>query len=296
MDCDQLFEKPWELPCESLENLVHLQIESGPDVCLWSLDVTLLNKNLRCFSYWGDIQIEPVDIDYGFPKLKTLLMRDYYEARPYSSDPNIHAAFRYLCENSHELEEICFAGIFENKEDYNNVTKAIGYLRNRPSLRELTIVSWENSNSKLFNVSIMELFNCPVQKPLLRKLVLNFNYSVQNLSLSSLCELVNGNYNLESLVLHGMDGREETLLQDLITILNSDHGLKEVRFTAKTEGIDRWILTDDLAKRFDENSPKICRDEFPKFIEELKSHVQQIADKRNNCAENVLDNVKSLEL
>ena len=90
-----------------------------------------------------------------------------------------------------------------------------------------------------------------------------------------------------------MSGDEETLLRDLIRILNSDHGLQEVRFTAKTKGVDRWILTNDLTKRFDKYSPKICRDEFPKFIEELKSHVQQMADKRNNCGEILLDNLKS---
>ena len=168
------------------------------------------------------------------------------------------------------------------------MTEGIGYLEDRPSLRELTIECWKNYSSELFNDSITELFNCPVEKPLLRKLVLDFNFSVQNLSLTSLCELVNGNYNLESLELRRMSGDEETLLRYLIRILNSDHGLQEVRFTAKTEGVDRWVSTDDLAKRFDENSPKICRDEFPKLIVELKSHVQQMPE--------FLEKFKSLHL
>ena len=170
-----------KLPCELLENLIHLKINFDREVSWWDLEVTLLNKNIRYLSVSGKIGTSSIDFDeieddFGFPELKTLLIRDKYDA--FMINTNTHTAFRYMCENSNELEDICFAAIFHEEEDYEHVTEGIGYLEDRPSLRELTIECWKNYSSELFNDSIMELFNCPVEKPLLRKLVLDFDFSV----------------------------------------------------------------------------------------------------------------------
>ena len=115
----------------------------------------------------------------GFPQLKTLHFNgEFFE------DDNSFNAFKYFCEKSPMLEEIYLYGSlemeiplfeYENRFHtvYDNLSKSIGSLLNRPALRTLFINIQPcevRCFTEIFNKSIMNMIEFPVEKPKLERL------------------------------------------------------------------------------------------------------------------------------
>ena len=216
----------------------------------------------------------------GFPKLKYLWFRSDY----YFWDEADFAAFKYCCQNSPMLEEIHVHGCLECWEIHDSAAKSIGPLVQRPALRKLDLNIEEPEE---FNDSLMNLLNCPGEKPNLEELVLHGEYSPY-ISLRLIYQFVNGNKNLKSLELSGIVRNctgivlelneeikeKETAISELIKILTCDNGLHEIKLheLCISDGTYRTIpiIGDDLAKKYT-SGRIIKREEFPKMVEDLRN-------------------------
>ena len=196
----------------------------------------------------------------GFPELRYLLFTGK------SWDETDLTSFRYCCHNSPKLEEIHVHGSFESGDVFKSVAKSIGPLVNRTTLRQLDIeIEDYREEPEELNESLMNLFNCPGEKPNLEKLIFHPNFSF-----GSIYQFVNGNRNLKSLELYGDTKEKETAISEIIKILTCDNGLQEIQLGGRLD----TIIGDDLAKKYTYGR-KIERKEFPKMAEDLRNHSQQ---------------------
>ena len=108
------------------------------------------------------------------------------------------------------------------------------------------------------------IFDCPEQKPNLQNLVLDFGYDQKSPPLSSIYRLVNGNFNLKSLSLKGMND-ETTTIREVIQVLSCDHGLQEFELGGT---LGRIMMLAGAPWK------KIKRDKFPETIENLKKFLE----------------------
>ena len=155
--------------------------------------------------------------------------------------------------------------------DSDCVARSIGSLLSRPALRNLEIEFGDpfeySEEDETYHEPIMNIFRCPTVKPELEHLKLDFSYNIKNLSLSSIHEFVKDNFNLKSLTLYGMEhfGNEKankTVIQDIINILDCDHGLESINLGS--------VLREFRRER---SYTDIKRNEFPQIIEYLKKRM-----------------------
>ena len=110
----------------------------------------------------------------------------------------------------------------------------------------------------------MDIFHCQEGKPNLESLALKFDYYQNHLPLSVIYRFVYGNYNLKSLTLYGLNGREKTL-HDLLDILNCDNSLEECELAGS------WGSEDHLLEKI--NWEMIPREKFSDLIRDLKTFI-----------------------
>ena len=175
-----------------------------------------------------------VSNNFGFPELRILDFDKVGGTGVFGDDHDHLIAFRYFCENSPKLEEIFInvTDAFDNLKQMHtvcdSVAKSIGPLLNRTALRTLEIRIPDCY--EIVNISIMNLIKCPSNsvKPKLERLVLS-----PLVSLSSIYEFVNMNFNLKSFTITQIpnDRRwmKEGAIQALIRILDSNNELDEIR-------------------------------------------------------------------
>lgn len=260
---------------EVLQNLVHVDLslvvpndedldfrQSLNGQCP-SIRLASLSKNLQYLSL-DDIVVntDGLSIDFEgdirFPALKCL--------RFIPSDQGVAGsntfAFEYFCAKSPKLEEIAFNGIncnnnetegrlLQNQVSLKTIAKSIGQLDKRASLRKLTLEHWEHTTES--NNSIMRLFKCfdKIENIYLEELSLLH----EHLPFADLLRFVDGNYKLKKLELtHWGDITPEDM-SDLLKIVKCDHAIEEL----------------DLGVNWPADIPGVLkRNQFPKFIEELK--------------------------
>ena len=257
IDCSNFLQS---IKWETLKKLVYLDINLDErDERDAGLKLCSVSKNLRHLLICGDVQFNVAGIlfeaGFGFPELRSLRFRGNYW------DHTDTKAFRYCCANSPKLEDIYVFGEFESTETYDTVAQSIGSLLSRPALRKLELDIYdcrEPSENQLVVESIINLINCPNEKPKLENLILH-----PNCPLSSIYHLVNGNYNLKSLELHGKVHQKETVA-DIIKILNCESGLETIRFSGQCR---YSVIPEDFAIRL---GGRISRDRFPKLVEDLQ--------------------------
>ena len=187
------------------------------------------------------------------------------------------------------LEEIHIYGSFEREygipysqyRGIESVAQSIGPLVNRTALRKLHIEiedyrpAWDMDDRpgrEDFDKFLINLFNCPGEKPNLEELVLHSEKS-RIILLEPIYQFVNENKNLKSLELYGEIKVKETAISELIKILTCDNGLHEIKLHEEKKGYDgtyRTIIGDALAKKYT-NGRKIKREEFSKLVEDLRN-------------------------
>lgn len=224
----------------------------------------------------------------GFSELRTLNFN-------YCSSDFDFVAFRYFCQNSPKLEDICID--IDGLLDWDRVAKSIGPLVSRPALRTLAVkseIGSRNDNNEVANESIMKLLKCPVEKPKLERLILS-----PTLPLSSIFELVKENFNLKSLTIDMNDYRydeifdmmivqtpsEETIV-DLIRIFNCKNGLDEIVFSC-FESFGNHSFEDSFLQKHnrlqkidtDEFQGRIYRDDFASMTTILADFLAEVKEK-----------------
>ena len=134
-----------------------------------------LSKNIRNIGLYGSVQIDTTGVSFEdhfeFPELKTL-----YISRGVYSDDSDSVAFRYFCTNAPKLKDINVSSRYVG--DYDCIATSIGSLLSRPALRNLEIgLEDSDDEDQTGHESIMNLFNCPTEKPELECLKIDFNYN-----------------------------------------------------------------------------------------------------------------------
>ena len=176
--------------------------------------------------------------------------------------------FQYCCEKSSKLEQIEFVNYGSNPEVLRNISKSIGPLSSRPTLRSLLIknnAGVHESDADDVNDEFLELFNCPKEKPNLE----NLSLLIPNLKLSVIDQFIKDNFNLKKLL---FDERlwsineKESFKQELLKILSCNHGIEELKFV-KHGWLKPWSCLDD--KWIDRT---ILRNEFPELVSYLETH------------------------
>ena len=173
--------------------------------------------------------------------------------------------FQYCCEKSSKLEQIEFVNYGSNPELLRNISKSIGPLSYRPTLRSLFIknnAGVHESDADDVNDELLELFSCLKEKPNVENLSLLIPY----LKLSIIGQFINGNLNLKKL---SFDERlctineKESFKQKLLKILSCNHGIEELQFV-KHGWLKPWSAMDE--KWIDRT---ILRNEFPDLVSYL---------------------------
>ena len=195
----------------------------------------------------------------GFPELRYLRFEGRFSKRNTFSTTEVRTyskfdwiVFQYCCEKSPKLEHIHFVDRGSNRETIKYVSKSIGSLLSRPTLRSLFI----KSNADMYKTEtdddrFLELFNCPKEKPKLE----NLSLLIPNLKLSVIGQFVNGNLNLKKLSLDTrlwILNKQETFEKNLLKIITTDHGMEEIRFV-KHGLLKPWSTLDE---RWLDNSSK----------------------------------------
>ena len=179
--------------------------------------------------------------------------------------------FQYCCEKSSKLEQIEFVNYGSNPELLRNISKSIGPLSSRPTLRSLFIKNNAGVLESDADDEFLELFNCPKEKPNLA----NLSLLIPNLKLSIIGQFINGNLNLKKL---SFDERlwtineKKSFKQKLLKILTCDHDIEEIQFV-KHGWLKPWSSLD--ANWIDR---PIFRDEFPQLVSYLKTAFKTCTD------------------
>ena len=200
----------------------------------------------------------------GFPELRYLRFEGRFSKGNTLSKFD-WMVFQYCCEKSPKLEHIHFVDRGSNRETIKYVSKSIGSLLSRPTLRSLFIkinVDMYKANDEANDDRFLELFNCPKEKPKLE----NLSLLIPNLKLSVIGQFVEGNLNLKKLWLDTrlwILNKQETFEKNLLKLITTDHGMEEIRFV-KHGLMKPWSTLDE---RWLDRT--ILRKEFPELVSYL---------------------------
>ena len=167
-----------------------------------------------------------------------------------------------------------------NPEIIKYVSKSIGKLSSRPTLRSLFIKNDGMANkveAEGVNDEFLDLFDCPNQKSNLE----NLSLLIRCLKLSTIGQFINGNLNLKKLSLDQLLWIDQnamyTLKQELLEILACNHGIEELKFVKQphTCSLDeKWI------------DRTIFRNEFPELLSHLETRASSICEKNKKTLKN----------
>ena len=229
---------------------------------------------LNMDAFYQSISINPfenhksfLDENSGFPELRYFRFEDHF-----SGIILCEMVFQFCCEKSPKLEQIHFVDYGANPETIKYVSKSIGKLSSRPTLRRLFIKS--NAEADGVNDVFLDLFDCPRQKPNLE----NLSLLLPLLKLSIIGQFINGNSNLKKLslderlwspdygVLWKIEYNEkESFKQELLKILACSHGIEELKFVKHGWLKPWWTLDEKWIDR------TIFRNEFPELLSYLET-------------------------
>ena len=126
---------------------------------------------------------------------------------------------------------------------------------------EIRAKNERQANYNIFERCLVDIFHCQEEKPNLESLSLEFDYNQNHLPLSVIYRFVDGNFNLKSVSLYGLNDRDKTL-HDLLDILNCDNSIEECELAG------RWDRYHHLLEKIGDGM--IPREEFPDLIRDLK--------------------------
>ena len=145
-----------------------------------------------------------------------------------------------------------------------------------------TIIHPDYGNLVRFEKCLMDIFNCQEEKPNLKSLSLWFGYDQTNFPLSLIYQFVDGNSNLKSLSMLGLND-EMTTIRALLLILYCNHALEKI------ELVGGQLCVEDCPKhpvlgRINSHWEYTHREKFPDLIKELNNiHNAKLMDPDFSC-------------